>query len=96
MLYGGGGVDFAATRGVVKADRPVVGFNKGDVVVEYTGEIPVGIITAGFKGPAPLGLGVLAEVSYLFGLDERISYWDIGPATAILLQIGVFLHGARR
>jgi hypothetical protein len=96
MLYFGGGADFAATRGIVKVERPVPGYNKGDIVSEFDGEVPVGIITAGFKGPAPLGLGIMAEVSYLFGLGERLSYREMGPASAVLLQIGVFLHGAQR
>lgn len=93
MLYFGGGVDFAATRGIVKADRPVPMHSKGDIVEEFDGDAPVGIVAAGFKGPAPLGLGVLAEVAYLFGLDEPAGVRRIGPASAVLLQIGVFLHG---
>lgn len=94
-LYFGGGVDFAATRGVVKAGRIASPYNKGDVVREFDSDAPVGVVTAGFKGRAPQGLGVLAEVAYLFGLDEPTGQRRVGPASAVLLQIGIFLHDER-
>ncbi|MFH1009872.1 MAG: hypothetical protein V1784_01395 [bacterium] len=95
MLYCGGGADFAATRGVVKAGQVVPGYGKGSIVSEFDGEAPVGLVAFGFKGKAPLGLGVMAEVAYHFGLDEPVGQRRIGPASVVLLQIGVFLRGER-
>jgi hypothetical protein len=94
-LYLGAGADFAATQGVVKAGRVDPYYNKGTVIREFDGEAPVGILMAGFKGQAPLGLGVLAEVAYQFGLDEPVGKRWVGPASVILLQIGVFLRDER-
>ena len=94
-LFLGGGVDFTATHGVVKAGRIAAGYDRGDIIREVSGDAPVGIITAGFKGNAPRGIGVLAEVAYLFGLDEPVGQDRIGPATAVLLQIGIFLRDER-
>jgi hypothetical protein len=93
MFYFGGGADFAATRGVVKAGRVVPGYNKGNTVSEYDGEAPVGAVALGFKGNAPNGIGVLAEVAYQFGLDQAAGRRSIGPASVVLLQIGIFLRG---
>ncbi len=93
MLYFGGGADFAATHGVVKAGRVVPGYGKGTIVSEFDGEAPVGAVALGFKGNAPYGLGVLAEVAYQFGLDKPVGRRSIGPASVVLLQIGIFLRG---
>ena len=95
MLYFGGGIDFAAAHGVVKAGRIVSGYSKGAVVREVSGEAPVGAAMVGFKGGASRGIGVLAEITYLFGLDKPVGQDYIGPATAILLQIGFFLRDER-
>ena len=94
-FFFGGGVDFAAAQGVVKAGNIGPTYGKGDVVREFSGEAPVGIILAGFKGQAPNGIGILADVAYHFGLDEAVGRQSVGPASVILLRIGFFLRDER-
>jgi hypothetical protein len=91
----GGGVDFAAAQGVVKAGRIGPTYGKGETVREYTGEVPVGVVVAGFKGQAPNGIGIMADVAYHFGLDESVGRQSIGPASVIMLRIGFFLRDER-
>jgi hypothetical protein len=94
-LFFGGGVDFAATQGAVKAGRIGPSYDKGETIREFTGESPVGVVVAGFKGRAPNGIGVMADVAYHFGLDEPVGRQSVGPASVILLRIGFFLRDER-
>ncbi len=94
-LFFGGGVDFAATQGAVKAGRIGPTHGKGEIIREYTGEAPVGVVVAGFKGRAPNGIGIMADIAYHFGLDEPVGRQSIGPASVILLRIGFFLRDER-
>ncbi|MCB1059102.1 MAG: hypothetical protein KDB65_02625 [Calditrichaeota bacterium] len=84
-LYAGVGVGYSFSQGSYR-ERYFGGY-------EYTfdGDFPTASIHVGAKTDARQnGVGVLAELSYHWGLDEPAGRQTIGPANAYLVQIGVF------
>lgn len=57
---------------------------------DFDGDFPTGSLHFGVKTPTrTTGLGIIAEGSYHFGLEDARGYRGIGPARAWLIQIGV-------
>jgi hypothetical protein len=83
-VYAGVGAGYSVARGDIRAR--FAGFDSES----YDGEFPTASIHIGAKSPTrTVGLGILAEASYHFGLDEPTSIEAIGPAEAWMIQIGV-------
>ena len=86
-LYAGMGAGYSIARGDIRA-------RFADLGGEYSfdGEFPTASIHVGAKAPTrTAGLGLLAEASYHFGLDNATGIEAIGPAEAWTIQIGVSL-----
>jgi hypothetical protein len=84
-VYAGIGAGYSVARGDVRARFAELGGEYG-----FDGEFPTASIHLGAKSPTrTTGLGLLAEASYHFGLDDPSGIEVIGPAEAWMIQIGV-------
>lgn len=84
-FYLGGGVGYSFAQGKYR--------ELYDSAYEYTfdGDFPTASVHTGFKtSAAENGVGVLGELSYHWGLDQPSGRQTVGPASAYLVQIGVF------
>jgi hypothetical protein len=83
-VYAGMGAGYSVARGDFRAR--FAGFDSES----FDGEFPTASIHLGAKSPTrTAGLGILAEASYHFGLDEPTGIKAIGPAEVWMIQIGV-------
>ncbi len=82
-FYSGLGLGYAVSQGVRKAKWI-------DHKETFDGDFPTGLVAAGVKMPSNAnGVGLLAELSYSFGLDSPEGWHTVGPASAFLIQIGL-------
>lgn len=84
-LYAGLGAGYTIAHGDIKPRYAGLGYDES-----FDGEFPTASVHIGAKTPSrTTGLGVIAEASYHFGLDEPSGMTTIGPAKAWTIQIGI-------